>query len=69
MRKQKLFRTARATIGCAAFAAGEVVSVEYTHTALNGNDLVDWYRITGTAHGPLDYPVAYPSHHLTRFCL
>ena len=63
--KRTLYRTARATIGCAKFGAGEFVSVQFSHDA----DMVSWYLVTGTESGPLADPVAYPAQHLSNLCL
>lgn len=72
-KKQRLYKTARATMACAFVAVGEFVSVRYSHTGANG---VDWYDVTSvakeTAPGTFEsFPcgVAYPAHHLTDFCL
>lgn len=61
MIKQHLYRTARATVSCAAFKAGDFVPVEYYWTDEGGTD---WYliHIGGIS-------TAYPAHHLTEFCL
>jgi hypothetical protein len=71
-KKQRLYKTARAAISCAAFPKGAFVAVRYSHTA-NG---VDWYDITSaareTAVGHFESvpcSVSYPAHHLTDFCL
>lgn len=64
-RKQTIYKTARARIGCAQFSAGEFVSVQYTHT----KDGIDWYLIERSERGQLPHGVAYPDHHLTDFCL
>ena len=56
--KKELYTTAKALIACQWFEAGEVVKVEYQHTAANG---VDWYLCNGV--------VVYPHHHLSRFCI
>jgi hypothetical protein len=65
MSKQELYKTAKATIGCALFPADTFVSVKFSHTA-NG---VDWYEIRRTESGPLNGFVMYPAHHLTNFVL
>ena len=64
--KQTLFKTAKATIGCAKFSAGTFVSVKYSHTGENGTD---WYEINRSQHGDIDPPVSYPAHHLEGFTL
>lgn len=64
--KAKLYKTAIATIGCAHFPKGAIVSVKYDWTATNG---VNWYVIRKTEKGDLPYDVAYPEHHLTGFVL
>ena len=58
MTKKQLFKTAQALIGCAHFAAGDFVKVSYMYDGDNG---IAWYLVNDT--------VAYPSHHLSRFCL
>jgi hypothetical protein len=62
----RLYKTAQARIGCALFPAGRIVAVQFSHVADNGST---WYTINKTELGPLPYPVAYPSHHLTNFTL
>ena len=64
--KAILYKTAFATIGCAHFSAGECVSVEHDWVDSNG---VKWFTIRRSERGELPYGVAYPEHHLTRFCL
>ena len=59
--KRALYRTARATISCVLFRAGDIVAVRFDRTDWQGTD---WYEITGFAS-----PIFYPSHHLTAFCL
>jgi hypothetical protein len=63
--KRTLYRTARATIGCAKFNAGEFVSVQFSHYGHTAN----WYLVTGTESGLLADPVPYPEHFLSNFCL
>lgn len=63
--KEKLYRTAQATIPCAHFKAGEFVSVKFDGRHGGQN----WYLINRTQNGPLEHLVAYPEHHLTAFCL
>ena len=65
-RKAPFWKTAYATIGCAHFAAGDCVAVRYMHTSEKGTD---WYAIDKSEHGYLSQQVAYPHHHLTRFCI
>jgi len=59
-----MYRTAIATIGCAAFPAGSHVSVKYSHHGDNG---IAWFTITEAADawrsGILGSPVIYPEHH------
>lgn len=64
--KAKLYKTAKATIACAHFPKGAVVSVQYDWTDEIGDN---WYLIKRTEKGDLPYDVAYPEHHLTEFCL
>lgn len=65
--KRPLYRTAKATIGCAHFTAGEFVAIQYDgQRAING---IHWYLVTRSERGPIDQRVAYPEHHLTDFCL
>ena len=66
MEKRSLYKTAIATIGCALFPAGEIVSVEWKGPNDNGTH---WYLIAAAGSGPLPYPVLYPEHHLTSFVL
>lgn len=63
--KEKNFKTAIATIGCSAFAAGDCVSVEF-HRRERG---VNWFKIDKTQHGELESPIYYPGHHLREFVL
>jgi hypothetical protein len=56
--KQKLYKTAKATISCAKFNAGEFVSVSYYWTDENG---IDWYICNESA--------VYPETQLKEFCL
>jgi hypothetical protein len=72
-KKQRFYKTARATVASAFIAVGNFVAVRYSHTGTNG---VDWYDVTSvakeTAPGTFEsFPcgVAYPAHHLTDFCL
>ncbi len=60
--KRTLYRTAKATIACAYFAAGDYVGVAYQRTDANN---VDWYEVTSIGRDV----TWYPSHHLTDFCL
>ncbi len=64
--KAQLYKTAKAAVSCAKFKAGEFVSVEWSHASTTGTN---WFLITRTEHGQLEYPVAYPEHHLSDFCL
>lgn len=64
--KETLYKTAKALISCAAFRAGEYVNVEFSHFGDNG---YAWYYINQTEKGKLQTTVAYPSNHLTDFCL
>lgn len=64
--KSKLYKTARATLSCAAFAAGEFLAVRFSHQAANG---VCWFDVTATERGALDRPIPYPAHHLANFVL
>lgn len=66
MKKQALYKTAKASISCAAFQAGEYVSVKFDRTDEKGTD---WYLIESSQNGKLASPVAYPAHHLESFCL
>lgn len=59
------WKTAYTTISCARIRKGDCVSVRYTHTGTNGTD---WFEIDRTERGPIE-PVAYPAHHLERFCI
>lgn len=65
-RKASFWKTAYALVGCAEFKAGDCVAVEYQFTDANG---VDWFHINKTQHGPTHCTIAYPFHHLTRFCI
>jgi hypothetical protein len=65
--KASMYKTAVATIACAHFKAGDVVSITYDGT--RDSDGTRWFTITQSQHGPLPYPVAYPEHHLTNFVL
>lgn len=60
------YKTAYATVSCSEFKVGDCVSVEWSHAGDNG---IDWYYIRRTEHGPTRVTVAYPSNHLTDFCL
>lgn len=62
--KAPFYKTARATIGCAHFKAGDIVSVRYWHT-----NTAHWFIIEKSEHGLLPNPVVYPHHHLTDFVL
>jgi hypothetical protein len=64
-KRVSFWKTAYAAIGCARVRKGECVAVRYTHTGING---VDWFEIDRTERGPIE-PVAYPAHHLERFCI
>lgn len=64
--RAKLYSTAKATVSCAEFKAGDYVNVEYYHTDAKGTV---HFKITRSQHGPLANPVVYPEHHLTNFCL
>jgi hypothetical protein len=64
--KPTLYVTAKATVSCAAFKAGEYVSVKFFHHGDNGEA---WYLINRSENGPLANEVAYPASHLTDFCL
>jgi hypothetical protein len=61
----KRYTTAQATIGCVHFAKDEFVAVTYDAQ----RDGVHWFLVTANERGPLESPVAYPAHHLTRFTL
>lgn len=63
--RAQLYKTAKATVSCAEFKAGDIVSIEYDFVAKG----VIWYLIKATEHGPTSCVVAYPEHHLTEFCL
>ena len=63
---ETLYVTARATVSCAAFKAGEFVSVKFFQYGDNGEA---WYLINRTENGPTANEVAYPKSHLTDFCL
>lgn len=60
------YTTAKATVSCAAFRAGEYVSVKFSHFGNNG---IAWFLINRSQNGPLAQVVAYPENHLTQFCL
>lgn len=64
--KETLYVTAKALVSCAAFKAGEYVSVKFFHFGDNGEA---WYLITKSQNGSLAQAVAYPASHLTQFCL
>lgn len=64
--KPKRYKTAKATISCAMFKAGQYVSVEFSHWGDHGRA---WYLIRKSETGPLAQVVAYPANHLTDFCL
>jgi hypothetical protein len=66
MEKKCYFKTAKASISCAHFSAGEFVAVKYSYTDGNGTD---WYDIDRSERGALPYKICYPQHHLTEFCL
>jgi hypothetical protein len=59
--KARLYRTAKATISCALFKAGDYVSVEYSRTHVGQH----WFKVSkdGKDH------TYYPQSHLTEFCL
>jgi hypothetical protein len=59
--KARLYSTARATVACAYFKAGDFVGVSYQRTE-NGTH---WFEVTSQS-GEKTY---YPQHHLTEFCL
>jgi hypothetical protein len=59
IRKQQMYSTAIATIGCAHFADGDVVSVRWVWQNEIGTD---WYLVE-------PWGVMYPAHHLTSFVL
>ena len=61
-----LYKTARATIACAEFKAGDCVAVQFSHHADNGTL---WFDILRSQHGALRCPVVYPEHHLTNFII
>lgn len=65
-RKETLYVTAKATVSCSQFKAGEYVSVKFLHYGDNGEA---WYLIDRSQKGPLANKVAYPASHLTQFCL
>lgn len=65
-RKETMFVTAKATVSCAQFKAGEFVSVKFFHFGDNGEA---WYLINRSQNGPLSNEVAYPARHLAEFCL
>jgi len=58
---ERLFKTARAKLACAHFAAGDFVGVSYDHTAADG---VTWYIVTKD-----EARTVYPEHHLADFVL
>lgn len=60
------YKTAKATVACAAFKAGEYVSVSFSHFGTSG---IAWFMIDRSQNGPLSQVVAYPENHLTQFCL
>lgn len=62
----KHYKTARATVSCAEFKAGDFVAVKFSHYGDNGTA---WFEINRSQHGPTRSTVAYPKHHLTDFCL
>ncbi len=64
--KQTLFKTAKATISCAQFSAGEYVGIE---NAYQGSDGVWWFTLNRGERGPFRYAIAYPENHLSDFCL
>jgi hypothetical protein len=63
LNQNELYRTARATISCAHFKKGDIVSVKYD----GKNDGIDWFNIEASENGPLPHIVCYPKHHLTDF--
>ena len=65
MTKEQLLKTAKATVSCAEFKAGDYVTVEY-YATVNGTV---WYLIKATENGPTDCVVAYPLHQLADFSL
>lgn len=69
--KASLYKTARATISCAKFKAGEIVAVRFFATDDNGKN---WFECANEKFPdplpPLWHKSAvYPEHHLTEFCL
>ena len=64
--KEPLYQTAKATVSCSQFEAGEYVSVKFYHFGDNGEA---WFLIDRSQNGPLANAVAYPASHLTEFCL
>lgn len=62
--KAPLYKTAYARIGCAEFAAGTCVAVEYSHSNTS-----HWFNIKKHEKGDCRNVVAYPHYHLERFCL
>lgn len=64
--KETMFVTAKATVSCAEFNAGEYVGVRFYHYGTDGQP---WYLIDRTEKGALRNPVAYPKCHLTQFGL
>lgn len=64
--KETLYATAKATVSCSQFKAGEYVSVKFFYFGDNGEA---WYLINRSQSGPLAQVVAYPAGHLTQFCL
>lgn len=69
--KATLYKTARATISCALFKAGDIVAVHYFNRDVNGNN---WFEVSAEKF-PASVPplyfksTFYPEHHLTEFCL
>jgi hypothetical protein len=64
--KNKMFKTAYATVACACIKVGDCVSVEFSHYGNNG---LAWFYIDRSQHGQLPHKVAYPANHLKDFCL
>jgi hypothetical protein len=64
-RKETLYKTAKAVIGCAHFSAGEYVAIKYFNTQAG----VDYFEVTAGENGKLADSVYYPAGHLTDFVL
>ena len=65
--RARLFKTAKAAIGCVLFPEGAYVAVRYSHTGPMG---LHWFNVAATKEG-LDNSkhTIYPKHHLDSFCL